>query len=410
MPTIQFLEGSLQGQSFEVDHQGATLGSGNRCELQLQDDGVAPKHLTLTHERGQWVLRDLKSKHGTIVNQQQVRETPLGNGDVVRLGAATFRFRLNPADPVAVPPRQAPAASLRATLQQEVPATTELTASDKATIDELRATYQRLISEISQVIVGQQDVIEEVLMAVFCKSHALLVGVPGLAKTLLVSTISNVLDLTFKRIQFTPDLMPADITGTEVLEEDRATGNRVYRFVHGPIFANMVLADEINRTPPKTQAALLEAMQERHVTIGDETHDLPRPFFVLATQNPIEQEGTYPLPEAQLDRFIFNIRVGYPSAEEEQLIIKRVTSTYSAHPSRQLTGEDVVRLQDVVRRVPAADGVVAYAANLARATRPKQPEAPDFVREMVSWERVRGLEFTLSWPPKPGPSFMAAIT
>ncbi len=386
MPTIQFLEGSLQGQSFEVDHLGATLGSSNRCELQVADTGVAQKHLTLTHEKGQWVLRDLRTKQGTTVNQQPVRETLLGNGDVVRLGSASFRFRLSGSEPLPLPPASsAPAASLRASLHQEAPATSELTAGDKATIDELRATYQRLVAEISQVIVGQQDVIEEVLMAIFCKSHALLVGVPGLAKTLLVSTISNVLELSFKRIQFTPDLMPADITGTEVLEEDRTTGGRVYRFVHGPIFANMVLADEINRTPPKTQAALLEAMQERHVTIGEATHNLPKPFFVLATQNPIEQEGTYPLPEAQLDRFIFNIRVGYPTAEEEQLIIKRVTSTYSAKPTRQLTAEDVVRLQDVVRRVPAADGVVAYAANLARATRPKQPEAPDFVREMVSW-------------------------
>jgi MoxR-like ATPase len=392
MPTIQFLEGSLQGQSFEVDHLGATLGSSGRCELQVKDDGVAPKHLTLSLEKGVWVLRDLRSKTGTRVNQQAVRETHLGNGDVVRLGSASFRFRLDPtetaaaASPGHVPlPASAPSVSLRGVLAQEAPASSELTAGDKATIDELRATYERLTAEIGQVIVGQQEVIDEVLMAIFCKSHALLVGVPGLAKTLLVSTISEVLELSFKRIQFTPDLMPADITGTEVLEEDRTTGGRVYRFVRGPIFANMVLADEINRTPPKTQAALLEAMQERHVTIGDETHDLPRPFFVLATQNPIEQEGTYPLPEAQLDRFIFNIKVGYPSAEEEQLIIKRVTSTYSAAPTRQLTAADVIRLQEVVRRVPAADGVVAYAAQLARATRPKQPEAPDFVREMVSW-------------------------
>ncbi|RFC43532.1 MAG: MoxR-like ATPase [Verrucomicrobia bacterium] len=381
MPTIQFLEGSLQGQSFELDSRGATLGSNDRCELQVADEGVSPKHLSLHHERGHWVLRDLRSKHGTTVNQQPVRETLLGHGDVVRLGAAAFRFRLGAAETMPPPA----ATTLRAALQQESPPQSELTAGDKATIDELRATYERLVAEISQVIVGQHDVIEEVLMAIFCKSHALLVGVPGLAKTLLVSTISNVLDLTFKRIQFTPDLMPADITGTEVLEEDRTTGGRAYRFVHGPIFANMVLADEINRTPPKTQAALLEAMQERHVTIGEVTHELPSPFFVLATQNPIEQEGTYPLPEAQLDRFIFNIRVGYPTAEEEQLIIKRVTSTYMAKPRRQLTAEDVIRLQEVVRRVPVADGVVAYAASLARATRPKQPEAPDFVREMVSW-------------------------
>jgi MoxR-like ATPase len=384
MPTIQFLEGSLQGQTFELDALGATLGSSDRCELQVADEGVSPKHLTLQNERGNWVLRDLRSKQGTTVNEQPVRETQLTQGDLVRLGTAAFRFRLSAAEAPSLPPA-GPAPTLRAAMRQEVPAQTELSAGDKATIDELRATYERLVAEISQVIVGQHEVIEEVLMAIFCKSHALLVGVPGLAKTLLVSTISNVLELTFKRIQFTPDLMPADITGTEVLEQDRTTGGRAYRFVHGPIFANMVLADEINRTPPKTQAALLEAMQERHVTIGEATHELPRPFFVLATQNPIEQEGTYPLPEAQLDRFIFNIRVGYPTAEEEQLIIKRVTSTYSAHPTRQLSAADVLRLQEVVRRVPVADGVVAYAASLARATRPKQPEAPDFVREMVSW-------------------------
>jgi MoxR-like ATPase len=228
-------------------------------------------------------------------------------------------------------------------------------------------------------------VIEQLLIAIFCRSHALLVGVPGLAKTLLVSTVSEVLDLSFKRIQFTPDLMPADITGTEVLEEDHTTGKRIFRFVRGPVFANMVLADEINRTPPKTQAALLEAMQEHHVTIGEETYPLPEPFFVLATQNPIEQEGTYPLPEAQLDRFMFNIRVNYPSYEEEIAIIKRVAGTYQADIQKQLGGEAVLRLQEVVRRVPAADHVVEFASQLARSSRPKEGEALDFVREMVSW-------------------------
>jgi MoxR-like ATPase len=209
--------------------------------------------------------------------------------------------------------------------------------------------------------------------------------VPGLAKTLLVSTVSRVLDLSFKRIQFTPDLMPSDITGTEVLEEDHTTGRRIFRFVHGPIFANMVLADEINRTPPKTQAALLEAMQEKHVTVGENTHALPDPFFVLATQNPIEQEGTFPLPEAQLDRFIFNILVDYPTAAEEVQIIKQVTGTYKAELVPLVNARQVVQLQEIVRRVPVADHVVEYAATLARATRPKQPEAPDFVKEMVGW-------------------------
>ncbi|NNE93340.1 MAG: MoxR family ATPase [Verrucomicrobiales bacterium] len=261
----------------------------------------------------------------------------------------------------------------------------ELESSDKETIEELKQAYASMCEQLDRVIVGQQDVIDQLLIAIFCKAHALLVGVPGLAKTLLVSTVSEVLDLSFKRIQFTPDLMPADITGTEVLEEDMTTGKRIFKFVQGPVFANMILADEINRTPPKTQAALLEAMQEHHVTIGDETYPLPEPFFVLATQNPIEQEGTYPLPEAQLDRFMFNIQVNYPSEQEEQDIIKRVTGTYKANIEKQLNAESVLRLQDVVRRVPAADHVVSYAAQIARASRPKEESSPDFIKEMVAW-------------------------
>ncbi len=265
------------------------------------------------------------------------------------------------------------------------PSEPEISGSDKETIEELKAAYAAMREQLGQVIVGQHEVIEQLLISIFCRSHALLVGVPGLAKTLLVSTVADVLDLSFKRVQFTPDLMPADITGTEVLEEDHTTGKRIFRFVHGPIFANMILADEINRTPPKTQASLLEAMQEHHVTIGDETYPLPDPFFVLATQNPIEQEGTFPLPEAQLDRFMFNIRVSYPTAEEEQDIIKRVSGTYRANIEKKLDAEKIVRLQKVVRRVPAADHVIAYASQLVRSSRPKEADAPDFVKEMVSW-------------------------
>jgi MoxR-like ATPase len=261
----------------------------------------------------------------------------------------------------------------------------ELPVSDTEAVKQLQAAYAGMREQLAKVIVGQSDVIEQLLIAIFCRGHALLVGVPGLAKTLLVSTVSRVLDLSFKRIQFTPDLMPSDITGTEVLEEDHTTGRRIFRFVHGPIFANMVLADEINRTPPKTQAALLEAMQEKHVTVGENTHPLPDPFFVLATQNPIEQEGTFPLPEAQLDRFIFNILVDYPTAAEEVQIIKQVTGTYKAELVPLVNARQVVQLQEIVRRVPVADHVVEYAAMLARATRPKQPEAPDFVKEMVGW-------------------------
>ncbi|MFT6178533.1 MAG: MoxR-like ATPase [Paracoccaceae bacterium] len=256
---------------------------------------------------------------------------------------------------------------------------------DKAAVEKLHASYGRMKEELAQVIVGQHEVVEQVLMAMFCRGHALLVGVPGLAKTLLVSTVSQALDLEYKRIQFTPDLMPADITGTDVLEVDPETGHRGFRFVNGPLFASMVLADEINRTPPKTQAALLEAMQEGQVTVGERTLHLPDPFFVLATQNPIEQEGTYPLPEAQLDRFLFNIIVDYPSEEEEREIIRRVTSPNSAKVNPIMSGAEIIELQNIVKRVPVGDHVIDFAAKLARATRPGSDEAPEFVKEMVGW-------------------------
>jgi len=256
---------------------------------------------------------------------------------------------------------------------------------DIQAVKALNAAYKNMTDQLGRVIVGQNEVIEQVLVAMFCQGHALLVGVPGLAKTLLVSTISQVLNLSFKRIQFTPDLMPADITGTDVLEEDHTTGKRIFRFVHGPLFANMILADEINRTPPKTQAALLEAMQEHMVTVGERSYSLAEPFFVLATQNPIEQEGTYPLPEAQLDRFMFHIVVDYPSADEELAIMKQVTGTYEADLTAMLDGEDILRLQQIVRRVPVAQHVFQYARDLARASRPGTNEAPDFVSELVNW-------------------------
>jgi MoxR-like ATPase len=256
---------------------------------------------------------------------------------------------------------------------------------DKAAVDKLHKVYGQMKDELGRVIVGQDQVVEQVLMAIFCRGHALLVGVPGLAKTLLVSTLARALDLSYKRIQFTPDLMPSDITGTDVLEVDANSGRRSFRFVHGPIFANLVLADEINRTPPKTQAALLEAMQEHHVTVGEHTLDLPKPFFVLATQNPIEQEGTYPLPEAQLDRFLFNIIVDYPSESEEKEIIRRVTSPGGAAITPMMTANDIITLQEIVKRVPVGDHVIEFASKLVRATRPKDASAPDFVKEMVGW-------------------------
>ena len=257
--------------------------------------------------------------------------------------------------------------------------------ADLQAVNDLKASCARIKAELAKVIVGQEDVVEEVLIAILTRSHALLVGVPGLAKTLLVSTLSQTLHLSFKRIQFTPDLMPSDITGTEVIFVDPATGAREFRFLKGPIFANMILADEINRTPPKTQAAMLEAMQERKVTVGGTDYKLPEPFFVLATQNPIEQEGTYPLPEAQLDRFMFMILVDYPSAAEELQIMKMATGVAGEKPTAVITEQEILNLQQVVRRMPVADHVYAYAEKLVRVTRPKTSEALDFCKKWLTW-------------------------
>jgi len=251
---------------------------------------------------------------------------------------------------------------------------------------EITEAARRVTAEVHKVIVGQDEVLSECLMAIFCGGHALVVGVPGLAKTLLISTIARTMSLGFSRIQFTPDLMPSDMTGTEVIEEDRTTGSRELRFVKGPIFSNVILADEINRTPPKTQAALLEAMQERQVTAGGVRHPLPQPFFVLATQNPIEQEGTYPLPEAQLDRFMFNIKIEYPTDEQELQIVKQTTAVQEDHVEPVLTGDDILRIQNLVRQVPIADHVVRYVLRLVRSTRIREAtKKPAVVENYVSW-------------------------
>jgi MoxR-like ATPase len=256
---------------------------------------------------------------------------------------------------------------------------------DVVLLERLTGARSRLEQEIARVVIGQHRIVEGLLTALLADGHVLLVGVPGLAKTLLVSTLARALDLRFSRIQFTPDLMPTDITGTEVLEEDRSTGKRMFRFVHGPVFANVILADEINRTPPKTQAALLQAMQERAVTAAGETMILDRPFFVLATQNPIEQEGTYPLPEAQLDRFMLELRIGYPTREEEEQIAMQTTGAEEPDINPVLNAEELLALQKLVRRVPAPPSLVAYAVRLARATRPEDEEAPEATKRYVSW-------------------------
>ena len=261
----------------------------------------------------------------------------------------------------------------------------DLNTDEQAAIERLQRAHRELKAEIGKVIVGQQDVVDQLLIALFCRGHAVLVGVPGLAKTLLINTLARSLGLSFNRIQFTPDLMPADITGSELIERDPGTGALSMRFVPGPIFANMILADEINRTPPKTQAALLEAMQEQQVTVNGRRMPLPKPFFVLATQNPIEQEGTYPLPEAQLDRFLFMIHVGYPTADEEFDIVRLTTAAKTSELKSVLAADEVVHLQELVRKVPVADHVIRYALQLARLTRRGEPGVPAFINEFVAW-------------------------
>ena len=257
--------------------------------------------------------------------------------------------------------------------------------TDVEAVAELADIRDRIYSEIGRAVIGQRAIVEQLFIGLLAGGHCLLVGVPGLAKTLLIRTLAQTLDLSFGRIQFTPDLMPSDITGTEVLEEDQETGRKVFRFLKGPIFANVILADEFNRTPPKTQAALLEAMQEHSVTAGGDTMPLHEPFFVLATQNPIEQEGTYPLPEAQLDRFIFNLWIDYPAPEEEEEIVRSTTAGDSTPASTVVTGDQILSLQKLVRRVPIADHLIQYAVRLVRSTRPDDDLAPDYIREMVNW-------------------------
>jgi MoxR-like ATPase len=258
-------------------------------------------------------------------------------------------------------------------------------ANDVEAVQQLQKAYNNVRAEIGKVIVGQDAIVEQLLISLVARGHCLLVGVPGLAKTLLIRTLSEVLDLTFNRIQFTPDLMPSDITGTEVIEDNRTTGEKMFRFVKGPIFANIVLADEINRTPPKTQAALLESMQEHHVTAAGQTYDLPDPFFVLATQNPIEQEGTYPLPEAQLDRFMFNLWLDYPSFAEEVQIVKQTTAGAVPTLNKVMHGTEILAAQNLVRRVPVADNVIESAVRLVAMTRPKGGDAPKFVQDFLSY-------------------------
>ena len=317
---------------------------------------------------------------GGNYNRESCETVPLWNGTVA------FSLRHTPMTVSPASQEQVDDATLIAPEAQIAPEAAEpLQENDVQAVEYFKDSYRALKAELAKVIVGQDEVIDQLLIAIFTRSHALLVGVPGLAKTLLISTLAQALQLGFKRIQVTPDLMPSDITGTEVIYQDPTTNERKFKFLHGPIFANVILADEINRTPPKTQASMLEAMQERRVTVGGTNYKLPDPFFVLATQNPVEQEGTYPLPEAQLDRFMFMINVGYPSPEEEALIVKRGTMLTLEKVEPVLGSEHILYLQNAVRRMPVADHVIDYAQKIVGATRGKTPQALDFCKKWLSW-------------------------
>lgn len=404
MPRLVVLRGPLKGNVYPLDLERwgtdeLILGRSKDCHILLHDAKVSKRHLRLFREGGRWYLEDLGSRNGVHLNGTKVLRGALSSGDEIQVGDAVFCFEEDePAEATAAssaatgtppaatraeteapPKRKRP--HLRALSVSAPPATAEL----KELVSEVQDAARRIRAEIGKVVIGQDEVVDDLLIGLLARGHCLIEGVPGLAKTLLVSTLAAVLDLDFKRIQFTPDLMPADITGTDVLEEDPATRQRSYKFIRGPIFTNILLADEINRTPPKTQAALLEAMQEFRVTASGTTYTLTPPFYVLATQNPIEQEGTYPLPEAQLDRFMFKVKIDYPSRDEEVEIVRATTLEREEEPEVVLGADDVLRLQRLLRSIPVSDYVLYYAADLARATRPSDPSSPGFVKQYLSW-------------------------
>ena len=368
MAEIEFTEGALVGQRFALTEKSYSLGRHPDRDLPLDDALASTNHAELRQVNGGWEIVDLASSNGTRLNDASISSGRLAAGDRVQIGNTTFVFY---PDEVAA---QAPV--------DELPP--DASAEELALVQKMRDHADRIRREVGKVIVGQRDVLDQVLMCILANGHALLIGLPGMAKTLMVRTIARVLNLEFKRVQFTPDLMPGDIIGTDVLETNSATGEKEFRFIKGPIFCNLLLADEINRTPPKTQAALLEAMQEKMVTAGNTSYTLDEPFFVLATQNPIEQEGTYPLPEAQLDRFMFNIWVDYPEPHEEEEILRATTAGARVQPEPVLTQTEVLHLQSVVRKVPVSDHVIKYVTRLVGATRPQNASAPQVTKTYVS--------------------------
>ena len=363
MPTLTIADGPQQGQTVTVAGAEFIIGRDPTCQWQLDLPSVSRHHVRIFTLNGQWRVRDLGSSNGTKRNGEAIEESELASGDRLAIGDV----------PVVFQDEAAPAAPAEAPSEMDI----------QALVTEMSLKTRLIEAEIGKAIIGQKAVVMQLLTAIISKGHVLMIGMPGLAKTMMIRTLSEVLDLKFRRIQFTPDLMPSDITGTDVLEVDEQTGKKEYRFIKGPIFTNILLADEINRTPPKTQAALLEAMQEHRVTASGQTYQLNLPFFVLATQNPLEQEGTYPLPEAQLDRFMFSVYIDYPEEKDEETIAKVTTGQQQVNLQKVLTGAEILRLQDVVRGMPVSDHVVKYATRLVRATRPGDARAPEFIKKWI---------------------------
>jgi MoxR-like ATPase len=370
-----------QESAVALNGEPLVIGSNPSSHIVVNDPAVLPHHAYLARDQGHWRVAAYDANVPLNYENQPTTDLRLDNGTRFSIGSTQFEFasdggvpegRTNASDSV-VPQR-------RASVSEN-----PILDNPEAAVAQLHQAMQRIRTEMARVVIGQAEVVNQILVALFGRGHCLLVGTPGLAKTLMARTLADSLDLQCKRVQFTPDLMPADITGTQVLEQDPSTAARNFRFKHGPIFTNLLLADEINRTPPKTQAALLEAMQERRVTISGQTYDLPSPFFVIATQNPIEQEGTYPLPEAQLDRFMFSVKVGYPNAEEEERIIMETTQDASQEVDRVLGSDALLNFQHLVRKTPVSRHVGAYATRLVRATRPDASDAPDFIKNWVRW-------------------------
>ncbi len=377
MSKLFCIKGSLEGKKFEITQKIMVIGRSAENDIAAEDQGISRKHAKVYKRDDMFFIEDLGSRNGVQINGKQVEKSALRDNDVIRIGALAFKFKTEDS-------QSQSSGSLKTRTIREA-AKSEFSIEDIATVEKVKDARSKIEAEIGKIIIGQKEVVEQLLTCLFARGNLLLEGVPGLAKTLMIATLADILDLEFKRIQFTPDLMPSDITGTDILQENPETKKREFKFIRGPIFTNVLLADEINRTPPKTQAALLEAMQEYRVTAAGITYDIELPFFVLATQNPLEQEGTYPLPEAQMDRFMFKVNIDYPTRAEEIEIALQTTKDKDSQLSKVFTAEDILALQNLVRKIPVSEHVVSYCADLVRATRPGLPGTPAFVNEWLKW-------------------------